>query len=60
MSTLQAPARPVTVPGRCFIGAPVCGKPARLFPGGWRCAEHVAMEAEARRRAYAPSPAGAA
>lgn len=60
MSAPQAPPRPVTVPGRCFVGTPVCGEPAKLYPGGWLRAEHNAMEAEARRRAYAPSPAGAA
>ncbi|WP_189554338.1 hypothetical protein [Streptomyces lavendofoliae] len=35
-----APSIPLPAPGICEIGAPKCGKVARLYPGGWRCEQH--------------------
>ncbi|GAA2732222.1 hypothetical protein [Streptomyces nogalater] len=26
--------------GKCDTGRPLCGKPARWYPAGWRCDEH--------------------
>ena len=34
------PPRVQATPGRCETGRPVCGKTARLYPGGWRCERH--------------------
>ncbi|CAM5390736.1 hypothetical protein STENM36S_06319 [Streptomyces tendae] len=28
-------------PGTCDTGRPLCGKPARFYPAGWRCDDHV-------------------
>jgi hypothetical protein len=39
-SQLVAPAIPRPVPGICDTGRPKCGKPARLYPAGWRCDGH--------------------
>lgn len=27
-------------PGRCGSGHPLCGRPARFYPAGWRCDQH--------------------
>lgn len=38
------PERPPIVaptPGICGAGVTGCGQPARLYPGGWRCGEHI-------------------
>lgn len=34
------PPTPVLTPYQCDAGLPQCGKPARLYPAGWRCAGH--------------------
>jgi hypothetical protein len=46
--TVTPPPRPKVTPGQCDTGRPVCGKPARLYPAGWRCDGHVP---------HAPKPA---
>lgn len=41
---LCIPERPAIVaptPGVCGAGITPCGQPARLYPGGWRCDEHI-------------------
>ncbi|MFJ8923909.1 hypothetical protein ACIREK_31080 [Streptomyces sp. NPDC102415] len=39
--------RPV-IPHVCDAGVTPCGKAARLFPGGWRCADHAPRPAQAQ------------
>jgi hypothetical protein len=39
--------KPIT-PGECDTGRPRCGKPARLFPAGWRCVDHAPAAMAAR------------
>lgn len=36
----QAPAVRRDTPGVCASGVTPCGKPAHLYPGGWRCDDH--------------------
>jgi hypothetical protein len=40
-TSITPPPYPKTTPGFCETGNPVCGEPARLYAGGWRCQEHV-------------------
>lgn len=38
---VEPPVLQPIVPGECDTGRPRCSKPGRLFPAGWRCAEHA-------------------
>lgn len=38
---LQPPQLRVVAPHVCEAGVTPCGKPARLYPAGWRCDEHA-------------------
>ncbi|MGW5431856.1 hypothetical protein ACWET9_32355 [Streptomyces sp. NPDC004059] len=61
MSEQQKPAAiipppyPKTTPYKCETGNPVCGKPARLFPAGWRCVDHWPHSQVARQRDDEPA-----
>ncbi|MFG3173702.1 hypothetical protein ACGFZC_01360 [[Kitasatospora] papulosa] len=38
---LQPPRLRPVIPRECEAGVTPCGKPARLFPAGWRCVDHA-------------------
>jgi hypothetical protein len=38
--SVEPPVLKPIVPGECDTGRPRCGKKARLYPCGWRCADH--------------------
>lgn len=45
---LRPPTMRPVIPHVCDAGVTPCGKAARLFPGGWFCADHKPQRGKAK------------
>lgn len=55
-AAITPPPYPKNTPYKCATGNPLCGRPARLFPCGWRCDIHNPAAWAAHLAAQADQP----
>jgi hypothetical protein len=55
--TFPAPSADPAGPAGAVPGNPLCGRPARLYPGGWRCERHSPPAERARGQSQPTRPA---